>query len=81
MKVLKSISHPHIVKYIDSFNTGSKFYIIMEYCDKGDLSEYLLRTGTQYDMPEWKVWRLLIQMCLALEQIHANGIIHADLKP
>lgn len=70
MKLLKSINHPHIVKYIDSFQKESKFYIIMEYCEKGDLNDYLQRTSLNFDIPEWKVWKIFIQMCLALECIH-----------
>ena len=38
--------HKHIVRYVDSFIAGgNKLYLIMEYCDKGDLQEYLKRIG------------------------------------
>ncbi len=53
----------------------------MEYCDKGDLSEYISRFGASVDVPEYRVWKILIQVCLALECIHKNGVIHSDLKP
>ncbi len=53
----------------------------MEYCEKGDLNEYLKRLGPHFNVPEWRVWKLLIQMCLALDYIHSQGIVHADLKP
>lgn len=52
MKLLKNITHPNIVKYVDSFTIESKFYIIMEHCEKGDLNDYLLRTGSQYPIAE-----------------------------
>ncbi|CDW73241.1 protein kinase domain containing protein [Stylonychia lemnae] len=81
MSLLKAISHQHIVKYVDSFMKSSKFYIIMEYCEKGDLNDYIQRQGTNMDIPESKIWRLILQMCLALEFIHENGVIHSDLKP
>jgi serine/threonine protein kinase len=32
-------------------------------------------------MGESRVWRMFIQICLALEVIHEKGIVHADLKP
>ena len=81
MQLLKGISHEYIVRYIDSFMKASKFYLVMEYCERGDLNEYLKRLGPHFDIPEWRVWKILIQTLLALEHIHKQGIVHADLKP
>jgi serine/threonine protein kinase len=76
--------HPHVVKLIDSFNLGSKFYIVVEYCDKGDLSDYLRRTSAPplvLEIPELKIWKFIIQTLLALDHIHDQQIVHSDLKP
>lgn len=35
--VLKSISHPNIIKYYDSFVDEHYLYIVMQYAAKGDL--------------------------------------------
>lgn len=41
---MSNISHQHICKYIDSFIAkGNKLYLIMEYCERGDLAQYLTR--------------------------------------
>ena len=43
---MTKVWHRHIVRYVDSFIAGgNKLYLIMEYCDKGDLQEYLKRIG------------------------------------
>ena len=35
---MRKVFHKHIVRYVDSFIAGgNKLYLIMEYCDKGDL--------------------------------------------
>ena len=39
----------------------NKLYIVMEYCDRGDLAEYLLRSYVELN--EIKVWRVFIQTC------------------
>lgn len=38
--ILKKLSHPHIVALIDTNQTPSHFYLIMEYCSLGDLSYF-----------------------------------------
>lgn len=41
VKVLSKLEHPNIVKYYDSFIEKSFLNIIMEYCECGDLAQYL----------------------------------------
>lgn len=44
-QVMSKFSHKHVCRYVDSFvANGHKLYLIMEYCDKGDLQQYLQRT-------------------------------------
>lgn len=77
-------SHSHVIKYIDSFIFETKFIIVMEYCEKGDLSDYMRRVSApplKMDVPEWKIWRFFIQLCLALDHIHSQRVVHSDLKP
>lgn len=76
--------HPHIVGYIDSFTNEDKFCLVMEYCERGDLSNYLRRVTApplKMDIPELKVWRFFIQMCLGLDHMHNLCIVHSDIKP
>jgi len=40
VNILKELNHPHIVRYYDRIidKNNQKIYIIMEYCEKGDLA-------------------------------------------
>jgi serine/threonine protein kinase len=38
---LESLSSPFIVKLIDKFKTKNHFYIVLEFCNGGDLESYL----------------------------------------
>jgi len=38
---MKSLSHKHIVKLLDVFQTKNNAYIISEFCKNGDLRQYL----------------------------------------
>jgi NIMA (never in mitosis gene a)-related kinase len=85
MQIMRAIPpHPHIVRLIDSFCLGSKYYIVIEYCDRGDLSDYLRRISAPslvLEIPEPKIWKFIIQTLLALDHIHDKQIVHSDLKP
>ena len=53
----------------------------MEYCEKGDLSQYLERIGSQMEISEQRLQKIIVQICSALNYIHDKNIVHADLKP
>ena len=39
---LKRQQHENIIKYLDSFeNTSGSLFIVMEYCDRGTLTDFL----------------------------------------
>lgn len=43
--VLKKLTSPHIVRFRDLKKSASHFYLILEYCNGGDLSSYIARHG------------------------------------
>ena len=79
VKILASLDFPYIVKYFDSFIENKTLHIVMEYCDKGDLSQ-AIRNQMGRLLPEPKVWKFFIQMCLGLEYVHSRKILHRDIK-
>ncbi|KAA6378026.1 MAG: putative AGC family protein kinase [Streblomastix strix] len=74
----------HIVKPLGFFvdEDYHKAYIVLEYCSKGDLKQYIKNmkeSGTMIS-PE-KAYEIVGQIASSLFQLHSNGILHADLKP
>ena len=41
--VLSILNHPFIVKLNFAFQTEDEFFLILDYCPGGDLSQYLLK--------------------------------------
>lgn len=55
--------------------------IIMEYCEVGDLSYHIKRKVKNGEFfNEGEIFNWFIQICLALEYVHARRVIHRDLK-
>ncbi|KAG7264796.1 hypothetical protein CRUP_038338 [Coryphaenoides rupestris] len=72
------LKHENIVALLDFQETASSVYLVMEYCNGGDLADYLHSKGT---LSEDTIRVFLQQIAGAMQVLHAKGIIHRDLKP
>lgn len=81
ISVFKSIHHPNLIQYIESFIHKDKLIIIMEYADGGDLSRVVQkhRESKEY-INESTIWKYFIQLFQGLRYIHSKKIIHRDIK-
>lgn len=43
IKILSTLSHPFIVKYIENFSMQKSIYIVMEYATHGNLAEFMFK--------------------------------------
>ena len=78
---LSTMHHPNIVGYIESFTEANKLFIVMEYCDGGDLAGRIAKLKKERKaMSEEEALSLFVQLCLAVKHIHDRRIIHRDLK-
>ncbi|KAL7504382.1 hypothetical protein ACHAXN_002045 [Cyclotella atomus] len=71
-------AHMHIVGYHQAWMEGNRLYIQTELCD-GSL-EGEMRMGVMM-ADENRRYKLLREMCLALDLVHRSGMIHLDIKP
>ncbi|XP_038825896.1 serine/threonine-protein kinase ULK1-like isoform X5 [Salvelinus namaycush] len=78
IKILKELKHENIVALHDFQETASSVYLVMEYCNGGDLADYLHSKGT---LSEDTIQVFLQQIAGAMRVLQAKGIIHRDLKP
>ncbi|XP_053177262.1 serine/threonine-protein kinase Nek1-like [Scomber japonicus] len=83
VEVLSNLSHPFIVQYKESFEERGCLYIVMDYCEGGDLFEKIrAQKGEQEQLfSEEQILDWFVQICLALKHIHDRKILHRDIKP
>jgi serine/threonine protein kinase len=78
LRLLEFIHHPNIVKLQEVVYLQNLIAVIMEYCEQGDLFDYLLHCGP---LRPAAIRRFLYQILKALECLHEKGYAHRDLKP
>ncbi|XP_061405841.1 serine/threonine-protein kinase Nek2 isoform X1 [Lethenteron reissneri] len=89
VNLLRELKHPNIVRYFDRIidRSNTTLYIVMEYCECGDLASLISRCRRDRRFLEEEfVLRVLAQLVLALRECHrrtAGGrtVLHRDLKP
>ena len=77
-KILSLIKSNYVVKYYESFLENQDLNIVMEYCDNGDLCNYLNIQKTP--LKEDLIWKIFIKITLGLTTMHKMKILHRDLK-
>nr|XP_040052327.1 serine/threonine-protein kinase ULK1a isoform X3 [Gasterosteus aculeatus aculeatus] len=78
IKILKELKHENIVRLLDYQEMGGCVYLVMEYCNGGDLAEYLHSKGT---LREDTIRVFLQQIGQAMKVLQSKDILHRDLKP
>jgi serine/threonine protein kinase len=76
--LLVTLRHPFLVRLLFAFSTSRRLYLGLEFCQGGDLFTLMRREGR---MGEEAVRVYAAEMALALDYLHAQGVLYRDLKP
>ncbi|KAL2715366.1 serine/threonine-protein kinase unc-51 [Vespula squamosa] len=78
LKELTELHHENVVALLDCKESIHNVFLVMEYCNGGDLADYLGAKGT---LSEDTIRVFLKQLAGAMKALYAKGIVHRDLKP
>lgn len=78
MEMSQKVSHPHIAWTFDVGVCQDVHYLAMEYIPGKSLQRIVSEQGP---LPVARIARLLSEISTALEHLHAQGLVHRDVKP
>ena len=79
IECMRALQHENVVRLIETHDSERHKYLIMEFCEGGDLSHYLRKHKQPLPLP--LAQRFAIQLRRGLEVLHSRQLIHRDLKP
>ncbi|XP_074201490.1 serine/threonine-protein kinase Nek10 isoform X4 [Camelus bactrianus] len=81
--IKEQLYHPNVVRYYKTFLENDSLYIVMELIEGAPLGEHFSSLKEkQHHFSEERLWKIFIQLCLALRYLHKEKrIVHRDLTP
>lgn len=88
------LEHPNIVKSYNLYMKKGRYHILMEYCDGGNVADYMRQKGGKLSIEE--ATKITLSILDALDYIHnaeitqkdasgkvfeVKGLVHRDVKP
>ncbi|KAI9375481.1 kinase-like domain-containing protein [Aspergillus egyptiacus] len=78
LEMLQKLNHPHIVHFVDWFESKDKFYIVTQLATGGELFDRICEYGK---FTEKDASQTIRQVLDAVNYLHQRNIVHRDLKP
>ena len=76
--IINSLIHKNIVKILNTFTYDNSLYMVMEYCEGGELSSLI---DSPEPIEENYFKKIFQQIHSAVRFMHSKNIVHRDLKP
>lgn len=77
IEAMKSLDHPNVIQLYDTFTTNNLLFMILEYCENGNLEQYL---EEHQNLPIEILLNFCSQILDALKYCHSQQIAHRDIK-
>ena len=78
IEISKIFNHKNVIRVYKILEDELNYYIIMEYCSKGELFDYIV---SKQRLSKEEASNFFYQLINGIEYIHNKGYAHRDLKP
>lgn len=63
VEILQALrGHDHIVRYADAWESRNYLYIQTEFCENGNLKDFLTQAGYKARLDDFRIWKILLEL-------------------
>lgn len=82
IEALQTVRHPRVIRYLDQGTHLGRPYLVMDYVEGQDLVMYGDKLQLRPAAERYRETRRIgMELCEALNAMHAAGFVHRDVKP
>jgi serine/threonine protein kinase len=79
VSVMREITHPNILHLFEFLRSKDNYYLVLQYCNQGDMEHYMKQKGIRY-FEEKEAVMLLKQIMNGFTELRKRKILHRDFK-
>ena len=79
LEKLHQLSHSNIAKVLDVYQEETLIWVMMEFCNMGDLNSHFQALHRKISDPE--LFGIMLDIAKGVEYLHNKNVIHRDIKP
>ena len=80
LSVLKTIAHPHLLRFIGANIVGKYAYLVTEFMQGGDVRDLVVNSNVSQDIGIKTLVQMLSNVTSALAYLHDRELMHRDIK-
>lgn len=63
VKILRALrGHEHVIDLVDHWESKNHLYIQTEFCENGNLKDFLTQTGFKGRLDDFRIWKILLEL-------------------
>lgn len=77
VKILKALrGHDHVIQFTDAWEAKGHLYIQTEFCENGNLKDFLTQTGFKARLDDFRIWKILLELSLVSVHVFRTAYLY-----